>query len=84
MGKRYLLCKCGSGPERVVIDCFTASCMDEANQAVKWLRDHHPEREELRIGPGEFFEVLEEEHCAPEEWEAAMAELERRRGKRPA
>jgi hypothetical protein len=78
MGKRYLLCKCGSGSERIVIDCFTASCMAEANQAVKWFKEHHPERRELSIGPGEFFELLEEGHCSQEEWEAGLAELERR------
>jgi hypothetical protein len=79
MAKRYLLCKCGSDQERVVIDCFTASCMDEANQAVKWLREHHPERQDLRVGPGEFFELLEEGHCRPEEWEEAMQELIKRK-----
>jgi hypothetical protein len=78
MGKRYLLYKCG-GQGRVPIDCFTASCMAEANQAVKWLRQHHPEREELSLEEGEFFELLEEGHCPAGEWESALEALNRRR-----
>jgi hypothetical protein len=78
MAKRYLLSKRGSS-EPVFIDCFTASCMDEANEAVKWLRQHNPERQDLRLGPGEFFELLEEGHCSSEEWEAGLAALDRER-----
>jgi hypothetical protein len=81
MGKRYLLFKCGSDQVRIPIDCFTASCMEEANQAVRWLRQHHPERQDLCLEQGEFFELLEEGHCDVEEWEAALAELDRKRAK---
>ena len=80
MEKRYLLRKCGSGFKPVPIDCFTASGMAEANEAVKWLRQHHPERQDLQLASGEFFELLEEGHCPPAEWEADLAELERKRG----
>lgn len=81
MEKCYLLLKCGSASSPLPIDCFTASDMTEAQEAVKWLQEHHPEREELHLEPGEFFELLVQEHCAPEKWEEALAELERKRGK---
>lgn len=82
MEKRYLLLKCGSGSKSLPIDCFTASNMTEAQEALKWLQQHHPERKEFQLGPGEFFELLVEEHCSPEEWEGALAELERNRRKK--
>lgn len=81
MEKRYLLRKCGSGSKPVPIDCFTASNMAEANEAVRWLRQHHPEREDLQLQPGEFFELLEEIHCSPEEWQSDLAQLDRRHSK---
>jgi len=81
MEKRYLLLKCGSGSRTLPVDCFTASDMTEAQEALRWLQEHHPEREELHLEPGEFFELLVEEHCPPEKWEEALAELERRRRK---
>ncbi|SDB36871.1 hypothetical protein SAMN05660653_01755 [Desulfonatronum thiosulfatophilum] len=79
MEKRYLLRKCGSGSKSMPIDCFTANGMAEANEAVKWLRQHHPERQDLQLETGEFFELLEQGHCPPEEWEADLAELARKR-----
>lgn len=82
MEKRYLLRKCGSGSRPLPIDCFTASNMTEAQEALKWLREHHPERQDLHLGPGEFFELLVEEHCPPEEWKEALAELEHNRSKK--
>ncbi len=81
MEKRYLLRKCGSGSKPLPIDCFTASNMAEANEAVKWLHQHHPERKDLQLEPGEFFELLEETLCPPEEWKADLEELERIRAK---
>lgn len=76
MDKRYLLMKCRGSSKPLPIDCFTASSMTEAKEALKWLRGHHPERQELQLGPGEFFELLVEEHCSSKEWEEALAELE--------
>lgn len=77
--KRYMLLKCGSDGCTEPIDCVTASCMDEAKEALEWMRTHHPERPELRLEAGEFFEILDEEHCPPEEWRAGLAKLESKR-----
>lgn len=79
MKKRYMLLKCGSDGCTEPIDCITASCMDEAKEALEWMRTHHPERPDLRLEAGEFFEILDEEHCSPEEWRAGLAKLERKR-----
>ncbi len=54
------------------IDCFTADNMTEAKEALRWLKEHHPERDELNLGGGEFFEILEEDFCLPAEWERTL------------
>lgn len=56
--------------------------MDEAKDALRWMRAHHPEREDLRLDSGQFFEILEEERLPPEEWRALMERLDRKRATR--
>ncbi|WP_045216462.1 hypothetical protein [Desulfonatronovibrio magnus] len=82
MDKRYLLMKCRANQNPLPIDCFTANSMTEAQEALKWLREHHPDRHELQLEPGEFFEILVEEHCPSNQWQEIMAELEHARKKR--
>lgn len=80
MGNRYLLLKHDAEGRSEPIDSFTASGMEEAKDALRWMRMHHPEREDLKVGAGEFFEILEEEHCPPEEWKSLLERLDRKRG----
>lgn len=78
MGKRYLLYKfCGDG-DRHLITWLTASGLEEANLAAKLLRKKHPQVQDLALGDGEFFEIVEERRLKPGEWEQAMQVLARR------
>lgn len=73
MTKAYLLYRCGNDKTPVTI--FTADSEEEAREAPTWLRQHHPDNELLHLGPGEFFEIIEQAKCSPEEWEDAQAKL---------
>jgi hypothetical protein len=59
---------------------LTASGTQEANLAVKLLRKNHPQVDDLILGEGEFFEIVEEHHLRPGEWEKAMQTLSERKG----
>lgn len=78
MSKSYLLYRCGGEGVRLPVIIFTADSEEEAREAPTWLRRHHPENELLHLGPGEFFEIMEQAKCSPEEWGAAQAELSSR------
>jgi hypothetical protein len=80
MGKRYLLYKFCRDGDRHLITWLTASGLDEANLAVKLLRKNHPQVQDLALGEGEFFEVVEENRLKPGEWEQAMQVLSQRKG----
>lgn len=75
MDKRYLIYKC-SPDRRRVITWVTAYDLNEAHEALQWLRKHHEGNLDLRLGEGEFFEILEESHIPPEEWREAVAQLQ--------
>ncbi|WP_243358058.1 hypothetical protein [Fundidesulfovibrio terrae] len=75
MAKSYLLYRCGNEGIRIPVMFFTADSEEEAREAPTWLRRHHPESELLRLRPGEFFEIIEQTKCPPEEWESAVATL---------
>ena len=80
MGKRYLLYKvCRDGDHRL-ITWLTASGMEEANLAVKLLRKNHTREQDLILGEGEFFEIIEEKRLKSGEWEQAMQDLSLRKG----
>lgn len=74
MDKRYLIYKC-SPDRRKVITWLTAYDLKEAQEALRWLQKHHVEDVDFSLGDGEFFEILEETHITPEEWQQAMAQL---------
>jgi hypothetical protein len=79
MGKKYLLYKfCRDGSHHL-ITWLTASGTEEANLAVKLLRKNHPQVEDLALGEGEFFEIVEENHLKSGEWEQAMEVLAQRK-----
>lgn len=75
MAKSYLLYRCGNEGIRIPVMFFTADSEEEAREAPTWLRRHHPESALLRLGPGEFFEIIEQTKCPSEEWESAVAKL---------
>jgi hypothetical protein len=75
MDKRYLIYKCSADSKKKAITWLTAYDLTEAHEALLWLRKHHGEDRDLELCEGEFFEVLEESHIPPEEWQTAMAEL---------
>ncbi|WP_051309950.1 hypothetical protein [Desulfogranum japonicum] len=75
MDKRYLLYKFCKNGERHLITWLTASGLEEANQAVKLLRKNHPQAQNLVLGEGEFFEIIEEHQLKPGEWEQAINTL---------
>lgn len=75
MDKRYLIYKCCSGKEKKPLTCLTAFNLEEAHQALRWLRKRHEQEANFRLGEGEFFEVLEQSHVPPEEWREAMRQL---------
>ena len=74
MTKSYLLYKCGENG-RTPLVTFTADNVDEAREAPTWLRRKHPGHPGLRLGPGEFFEIIEKDFCPAGEWEAAEAAM---------
>jgi hypothetical protein len=74
MTKSYLLYRCGKG-RRVPVMIFTAGDADEARDAPTWLKRRHPKNKRLCLGPGEFFEVIEQGQCPPGEWDKAAAKL---------
>ncbi|WP_029456807.1 hypothetical protein [Solidesulfovibrio alcoholivorans] len=74
MTKSYLLYKCG-GEGRVPLVFFTADGENEAREAPTWLKRKHPDNQGLRLGSGEFYEIIEQDLCAPQEWDAALAAL---------
>jgi hypothetical protein len=80
MGKRYLLYKFCRDGGRHLITWLTASGLDEANLAVKLLRKNHPQAQDLALGEGEFFEIVEENRLKPGDWEQAMEVLSQRKG----
>jgi len=75
MDKRYLIYKCRSGKEKKPLTCLTAFHLEEAHQALRWLQKHHQQEVNFSLGAGEFFEVLEESHVPPEEWQDVMRQL---------
>ncbi len=75
MAKSYLLYRCGGEGIRMPVMIFTADSEEEAREAPTWLRQHHPENALLRLGPGEFFEIIEQTKCSPEDWADAVAKL---------
>ncbi|MDX9894837.1 hypothetical protein [Desulfofustis limnaeus] len=80
MDKRYLLYKFCRGGDRHLITWLTASGMEEARLAVKLLRKNHPQEQDLALGEGEFFEIIEENQLKSGEWEQAMQVLSLRKG----
>ena len=79
MSKRYLLYKICRDGDHHLITWLTASEMDEANLAAKLLRKNHPQDQDLILGDGEFFEIVEETHLKSGEWEQAMQVLSLRK-----
>ena len=79
MGKRYLLYKVCRDGDHHLITWLTASGLDEANLAVKLLHKNHPQVQDLALGDGEFFEIVEETRLKPGEWEKAMQVLSLRK-----
>lgn len=79
MTKSYVLYKCGGGRRRPV-SIFSAQDVDEAREAPTWLRRRHPGDKNLDLGPGEFFEILEQGQCPPEQWQQAVDYLARHGG----
>ncbi len=75
MTKSYLLYRCGGEGDRTPVTFFTADSEEEAREAPTWLRKHHPENPLLQLGSGEFFEIIEQAKCSPEEWEEALGRL---------
>lgn len=75
MTKSYLLFRCGNEGKRVPAVQFSADSEEEAREAPTWLKRHHPENELLRLGPGDFFEIIEKDLCSQEDWDSAVAAL---------
>ncbi|TKB28042.1 hypothetical protein FCL47_00685 [Desulfopila sp. IMCC35006] len=48
--------------------------------SVKLLRKNHPQLQDLVLGEGEFFEIVEESRLKSGEWEQAMQALSLRKG----
>ncbi len=80
MDKRYLLYKFCKDGDHHLITWLTAAGMEEANLAVKLLRKNHPQAQDLVLGEGEFFEIIEEHQLKSGEWEQAMKTLSLRKG----
>jgi hypothetical protein len=74
MTRTYLLFKCAGGV-RLPLAVFSADNLDEAREAPTWLKRKHPERTGLILGPGEFFEIIEQGQCDPQDWEQAIATI---------
>ena len=84
MTKTYVLYKC-TGDGRIPLAVFSAANLEEAHEAPTWLKHKHPDRIGLKLGPGEFFEIIERSQSTPEDWEQAVeaigsAEPSRREG----
>ena len=75
MDKHYLIYKCFPGKRKRPLTCLTAFNLEEAHQALQWLQKHHEQEMNFKLGEGEFFEILEESHILPEEWQEAMEQL---------
>ena len=75
MTKSYLLYHCGNEGLKIPVIFFSADSEEDAREAPTWLRRHHPENELLRLGPGEFFEIIEQSKCSPDEWKGAEEKL---------
>ncbi|MBN2140255.1 MAG: hypothetical protein PHV85_04475 [Desulfovibrionaceae bacterium] len=75
MGDGYLLYKCGSGGRRKLITFIDARDLDEANAAVRLLKNRPERRADLELKPGEFFEVLEKSQVPQQEWDQVMSGL---------
>jgi len=75
MAKSYLLLRCAGDGVRTPVVCFSADSEEEAREAPTWLRRRHPENELLHLGPGDFFEIIEQGTCSPEEWDSAAERL---------
>lgn len=75
MTRTYLLFKCGGDGRRTPLVFFSADSATEAREAPTWLRRKHPDQADYSLGPGEFFEIIEQGQCPAEEWEAALAAL---------
>jgi len=80
MGKRYLLYKICRNGDRHLLTWLTASGSEEAHLSVKLLRKNHPQLQDLVLGEGEFFEIVEESRLKSGEWEQAMQALSLRKG----
>lgn len=74
MTKTYVLYKC-TGDSRIPLAVFSAANLDEANEAPTWLKRKHPDRPGLMLGPGEFFEIIEQSQSSTEDWEQAVAAI---------
>ena len=74
MTKTYVLYKC-TGDGRIPLAVFSAANLEEAHEAPTWLKHKHPDRTGLKLGPGEFFEIIERSQSAPEDWEQAVAAI---------
>jgi hypothetical protein len=74
MTKSYLLYKCGEGGRSPLV-FFTADSASEAREAPTWLRRKHPDHPGMLLGPGDFFEIIEQGQCPAEEWDAALAAI---------
>ncbi|WP_027185518.1 hypothetical protein [Desulfovibrio inopinatus] len=75
MTKSYLLYRCGGEGALTPVMIFSADSEEEAREAPTWLRKHHPKNELLHLGPGEFFEIIEQDKCSQEEWDEAQMKL---------
>lgn len=75
MAKSYLLYRCGGDGARTPVVFFSADSEEEAREAPTWLRRHHPENDLLHLGPGDFFEIIEQSKCSTQEWDSAVAKL---------
>ncbi|MFP5221051.1 MAG: hypothetical protein ACLGSA_02040 [Acidobacteriota bacterium] len=75
MVRSYLLYRCGNDGTKTPVVIFSADSEEEAREAPTWLRRHHPDNDLLRLGPGDFFEIIEQGACSPEEWANAQARL---------
>lgn len=79
MDKRYVIYKCCADRHKKPITWLTACDLREAQEALRWLCRHHHDDEDLHLGEGEFFEVLDEDHITPEELEEALAAVQKKK-----
>lgn len=81
MDTRYLVYKCSAAARRPIA-CFDACGHEEAQDTLAWLKKRHAEEEDFRLGPGEFYEIMEKEQVPTGEWKEAMDRLCRQKGGR--